>query len=216
MSIKSGVDARVDTLPRHLQAAPEWRWYHGAIFYLLIQVLTFTLGGLVSSLRGEEIKSARDFFGNAEYFKQLHQSIVAPPSAAFGPVWTLNNIGSIYSLLRVLNKPEGTRGRQEFLALQGASWVNFMVFNAAYFSLRSPLNALALTLIMLVLTTLSELVAIFRLKDSFVALGLATLLLWLIIASTAAIFQAAWNRDDFYHKGPFLQPVPALEKQQVR
>lgn len=208
---------RVNIFARKVQGVqvPRWRWYHGAIFYGLIQASTFGLAGLVSSLRGEEIKRARDLFGNPEYFKQLRQSRIAPPSAAFGPAWTINNVGSIYALLRVLNKPVSTRGRQEFLALQVASWVDFVVFNAAYFSLRSPLNALVLTLTMLVLTLLSEFVALFRLKDTAVALSLASLVIWLLIASTAAIFQAAWNKDDLYQAGPFFEPNPALEKSHV-
>jgi len=191
---------------------PRWRWYHGAIFYLMIQIMTFSLAGLVSSLKGDEIKKARDLFGNTDYFKQLHQAKITPPAWAFAPAWTLNNFGSIYGLMRVLNKPASTRGRSEYLALQGVSWVNYVVFSAAYFSLRSPLNALAVTLSMLVLTIVSEFVAIFRLKDTIVALSLATLVIWLIIASSAAIFQAAWNKDDLYGVGPFLEPVPELEK----
>jgi tryptophan-rich sensory protein len=49
-------------------------------------------------------------------------------------------------------------------------------------------------------------VAIFQLKDSKVALSLATLSLWLIVALTAATFQALWNADDFYKVGPFMKP----------
>jgi hypothetical protein len=115
--------------------------------------------------------------------------------------------------LQVLNKPQGTPGRTSFLALQGASWLNFVVFNAAYFSLRSPINAFVLTLSMFVLTILSGVVAIFQLKDTKVALSLATLTVWLMIALTAATFQAAWNRDELYHVGPFAEPVPVLEKE---
>ncbi|HEV7237139.1 MAG TPA: hypothetical protein VGN15_13205, partial [Ktedonobacteraceae bacterium] len=63
-----------------------------------------------------------------------------------------------------------------------------------------------------ILTILSGFVAIFQLKDSKVALSLATLAIWLMIALTAASFQAAWNYDDLYHVGPLTEPVPALEK----
>lgn len=191
---------------------PRWRWYHGAIFYVMMQVMTFSLAGLVSSLKRDEIKKARDLFGNRDYFNNLQQASFTPPSWAFAPAWTLNNVCTIYGLMRVLNKPTSTRGRREYLALQSASWVNYVVFNAAYFSLRSPLNALVVTLSMFVLTILSAWVAIFRLKDTFVALSLATLLTWLVIASGAAIFQAAWNKDDLYGIGPFFEPVSALEK----
>lgn len=67
---------------------------------------------------------------------------------------------------------------------------------------------------MLILTLLSGYVALFRLHDSKVALSLATLFLWLLIALTAASFQALWNHDDFYEVGPFARPLPVLVKTQ--
>ncbi len=192
---------------------PRWRWYHGVIFYVMVQVFTFGLGGLVSAINGHRGESLReDIFGNASYFNDLKQSIFAPPAWAFGPAWLINNISVIWGTWRVLNKPKDTPGRTSFLALQGASWLNFVVFNAAYFSLRSPINALVLTFSMFVLTILSGLVAIFKLKDTRVALSLATLFIWLIVALTAASFQAAWNHDDLYNVGPFAKPKQALLK----
>ncbi|SRR6266566_8196994 len=107
-----------------------------------------------------------------------------------------------------------TPGRRSYLALQAASWVDFVLFNAAYFSLRSPLNALVLTLAMFILTMVSGVVAIFQLKDTRVALSLATLFLWLIVALTAATFQAMWNADDLYKVGPFVKPREGLMKKQ--
>jgi hypothetical protein len=103
----------------------------------------------------------------------------------------INNISVLWGTWQVLNKPKETPGRRSYLALQAASWVDFVLFNAAYFSLRSPLNALVLTLAMFILTLVSGVVAIFQLKDTRVALSLATLFLWLIVALTAATFQAA-------------------------
>lgn len=194
------------------KSAPHCRWYDGAIFYVLVQIMTISLSGLVSALKGQPLKSIREAFGDVDYFRNLHQSVITPPSWAFGPAWTINNFSVIWGNLRVLNKPAGTPGRTPYLALQGASWVMYVIFSAAYFSLRSPLNALVITLSMFALTILSGFVAIFRLKDTAVALSLATLFIWLIIASTAAAFQAAWNYDDFYRRGPFVEPDPALEK----
>ncbi|HZU67493.1 MAG TPA: TspO/MBR family protein [Ktedonobacteraceae bacterium] len=195
--------------------ASDWRWYHGIIFYIIIQSITFGLSGLVSAIRGSSGKSLReDFFGNPSYFNDLNQSIFAPPSWVFAPAWTINNIAVIWGNLRVLNRPEKTSGRDTFLVLQAASWLNYVVFNAAYFSLRSPINAFILTLSMFLLTIASGFVAIFRLKDSRAALSLATLFTWLIIALTAATFQALWNHDDFYDAGPFVAPNPALLKKQ--
>ncbi len=189
----------------------QWRWYHGVVFYAVVQVLTFDLSGLVSTIKGPTGKGLREnIFGNPAYFNELKQSIFAPPSWVFGPAWLVNNISVIWGTWRVLNRPKNTPGRSSFLALQGASWLNFVTFSAAYFSLRSPINALVLTFMMFVLTILSGLVAIFKLKDTIVALSLATLFIWLMIALTAASFQAAWNYDDLYRVGPFVKPNRAL------
>ncbi|MGZ3617751.1 MAG: tryptophan-rich sensory protein, partial [Ktedonobacteraceae bacterium] len=171
------------------------------------------LSGLVSTIKGPAGKDLREnIFGNPAYFNELKQSIFAPPSWVFGPAWLVNNISVIWGTWRVLNKPRDTPGRSAFLALQGASWLNFVTFSAAYFSLRSPINALVLTFMMFVLTILSGFVAIFKLKDTAVALSLATLFIWLMIALTAASFQAAWNYDDLYRAGPFVEPEGSLLK----
>ncbi len=215
MSVTSSEQVIVNKNHAKEDTGPDWHWYHGVVFYIMVQIMTFALAGLVSSIRGEEIKKFRDLFGDVDYFKKLHQSVITPPSWFFAPAWTVNNIFSIYGMLRVLRKPASMQGRNEYLVLQSASWVNYIIFNAAYFSLRSPLNALVLTLSMFVLTILSAWVALFRLKDTVVALSLTTLVLWLFVASTAAIFQASWNKDELYGIGPFFKPIPALERQQV-
>jgi hypothetical protein len=72
-----------------------------------------------------------------------------------------------------------------------------------------------LTLVMFLLTIASGIVALFQLKDSKVALSLATLFVWLLVALTAATFQALWNKDDFYQVGPFVKPTPGLVKKEA-
>jgi tryptophan-rich sensory protein len=189
-----------------------WRWYHGVLFYVIVQILTFGLSGLVNLARGRKIRSVGELLGDVAYFEELRQAVVAPPAWVFGPAWTINNLSVIWGTLRVLNRPEGSAGRRTYLALQAASWLDYVIFSAAYFGLRSPINALGLTLAMLGLTIASGLVALLRLRDSLVALSLATLFVWLLIASTAAIFQALWNHDAFYDRGPFTEPIAALLK----
>jgi len=156
----------------------------------------------------------RDLFGDVGYFQSLKQVSITPPAWVFGPTWTINNMSTIWGAIRVLNKPPQTPGREEYLALQACSWLNYIIFSAAYFSLRSPINAFLLSLSMLILTILSGLVALLRLHDSVVALSLATLFLWLLVALTAASFQAAWNHDEFYHVGPLAKLIPKLVKPQ--
>src|SRR5512135_3658710 len=205
--------SEVEPIERVSVVRPRWRWYHAVVFYGVIQILTFGLSGLVSLARGNKGQSLREAtFGDVSYFERLKQVKITPPSWAFGPAWLVNNIAVLWGTWQVLNKPEQTPGRTTYLALQGASWIDFVLFNAAYFSLRSPLNALALTFVMFLLTIASGVVAIFRLKDTKVALSLATLFLWLIVALTAATFQALWNKDDFYQVGPFVQPSAGLVK----
>lgn len=193
-----------------------WRWYHGVIFFIIVQVTSYLLSGLVSKVRGNRDGLKETFFGDIPYFKRLKQSIFAPPSWAFGPVWTINNIFEAWGMLLALNKPKGTPGKRLYLTLQGVTWLDFVMFNVGYFSLRSPINALVLTFTFFVLTVASLFVAIFRLKDSRVALSLATTIVWLVIALTAALFQAAWNRDDLYKVGPFVKPSRRLLKKRPR
>jgi len=59
---------------------------------------------------------------------------------------------------------------------------------------------------MFVLTILSGLVALFRLRDSRATLSLATLFVWLLLALGVATCQALWNADEFYQLGPFARP----------
>ena len=184
-------------------APPRWRWYHAVTFYVVVQILTFGLSGLVSLARGNRGQSLREAaFGDVSYFERLKQVKITPPSWAFGPAWLVNNVSVLWGTWQVLNKSQQTPGRTAYLALQGVSWVDFVLFNAAYFSLRSPLNALVLTFVMFLLTIVSGLVA----------LSLATLFIWLIVALTAALFQALWNKDDFYQVGPFVEPRARLVK----
>jgi tryptophan-rich sensory protein len=212
--------------PIHTQPGPaghsadgqpqRWRWYHGIAFYVIMQAMTFGLAGLVSGALGKQAERAGEtIFSDVPYFKSLRQAKIAPPSWVFGPAWTINNASVIYGLLRTLNMARDTPGRKTYLALQAASWLDYALFSAAYFSLRSPINALALSMGMLGLTIASACVAFFKLKDTRVALSLATLCIWLIIACSAAIAQAAWNHDELYNVGPFLEPRPALVKKSV-
>ena len=206
--------SRVQPTEQATVTLSRWHWYHAAAFYAVVQILTFGLSGLVSLARGNKAQSLREAtFGDVSYFERLKQVKITPPSWAFGPAWLVNNVLVIWGIWQVLNKPQQTPGRTAYLTLQGVSWVDFVLFNAAYFSLRSPLNALVLTFVMFLLTIVSGLVALFQLKDTKVALSLATLFIWLIVALTAALFQALWNKDDFYQVGPFVQPRAGLVKE---
>ncbi len=203
----------VNSIKRKVEPQPRFHWYQGVIFYFVVQGLTFGLSGLISAIQSNRGQTLReDIFGNVDYFRNLKQGITTPPSWVFGPAWTINNILSIWGNLQALNKSRDTPGRDTFLTLQALSWIDYILFNAAYFSLRSPINAFILTITMFLLTSASGAVALFQMKDTKIALSLSTLFIWLIIASSAATTQMLWNHDAFYHAGPFTSPLAALEK----
>jgi tryptophan-rich sensory protein len=198
------------------KSAKQWRWYHVAMFYVGIQALSFALGKIAQRNGGQNNpKLGESIIGNIDnnaFYNRLKQPIFAPPDWVFAPVWTINNALCLWGLLRVLNMPKGTPGRDSFLALQAAVWFCFATFNAVYFGLRSPINGAISTKLGLVGTIASMYVAVRKLKDTRTALSQSTILPWLILASATATTVAAWNNDDFYNTAPFVEAAPGWVK----
>ncbi|HVW86318.1 MAG TPA: tryptophan-rich sensory protein, partial [Bryobacteraceae bacterium] len=147
-----------------------YRWWHGAAFYAGIQVASFALKTAARALANpaEPDSSAAD----RQFYRSERLPVFAPPGAAFPIAWSINSISSIAGGLHVLNLPAGTEGREEFLKFQGAAWALFSTFNAAYFGLRSPLNAAAVTLLYSAVTAASLDIAWRRMRDPAAALSL--------------------------------------------
>jgi tryptophan-rich sensory protein len=195
------------------QTTQRWRWYHGLAFYLIAQVLTFGLQGLVTFARANGKKTFREALKfDRDFYTGQKQPKFAPPPWLFGPAWTVNNLSVIYGNLRVMNMPETTEGRDAYLKLQALSWLDYLIFTPSCFGLRSNVNGAVVTISMFGLTIASLFVSIFKLKDSRVALSLATLFIWLTLASALAATITLWNRDELYNVGPFVEPSPALTK----
>jgi tryptophan-rich sensory protein len=193
--------------------ARRWRWYHGLAFYVMAQIVTFGLQGLVTFARangrktlGESLKFDREFYTGQK------QPKFAPPPWLFGPAWTINNLSVIYGNLRVLNMLETAPGRDAYLKLQALSWLDYLVFTSACFGLRSNINGAVVTISMFGLTIASLFVSFFKLKDTRVALSLATLLIWLCLASALSATIVLWNGDELYGVGPLAEPNRALVK----
>lgn len=201
---------------KELGSSGKWRWYHGLLFFGVIQAFEFGLGKLAQMVLGRnQPKVGASVVGNAandQFYNSLKQPTFAPPDWSFAPVWTLNNALCIWGLLRVLNMPQEKPGRTPFLALQALVWFCFTTFNAAYFGMRSPVNGAILTDIGLGGTLASIYVALAQLKDERVALSQSTVLPWLLLAGPTATTIAAWNRDDFYNAGPFVEAAPQWVK----
>lgn len=189
----------------------QYRWYHGALFFVGITLVERGLEALVKKVPATPNARKDD----RDYYKDQHQAVFAPPGIAFPIAWGINDIATIWGNLRVLNKPAGTPGRQEYLGLQAASWGVYSLFTALHFGLRSPINALVLTTAHAGLNIASEVVAINKLKDQKVAVSLAPVLCWLAVALPTAITSALWNRDRFYKTGPMVTPSSRWLKQRA-
>lgn len=191
--------------------AKRWRWYHGALLFAGVNLGGGIISSLVKSSRGNKHISTREALTSSEdnknYYLQLKQPIFSPPSFVFGPVWALNNALVVWGILQVLNKPVGTPGRERYLALQAASFADFTLFNAAFFGLRSPINAAVMTAVYLALTVESGRFSLTDLKDEKVAISLGTLLSWLLLAVPTSAAIAIWNRDGFYKTEAFIEPT---------
>ena len=151
---------------------------------------------------GGKVSRKRD----RQFYSSERLPVFAPPSAAYPIAWTINSVCAIAGGLYVLNLRPETEGRSEFLRLQGAAWALFTTFDAAYFGLRSPINAAGITILYSAATVASFDVAARRLRDPLAAVSLAPTLAWLVLANPVGITQALWNRDAFWKAGPFLKP----------
>ena len=193
-----------------------WRWYHGVLLFGVVNLAGGILSSIVKKSGGNSgvspIEALTSSDDNKNYYLNLRQPVFSPPSAVFPIVWAVNNALVILGILRVLSKPRDTPGRARYLTLQAASLTDFVVFNAAFFGLRSPVNAALLTAVYLGLTLESGRVALVELKDEKVALSLATLLPWLLLAMPTSAAIALWNQDEFYSLEPAIKPASEWEK----
>ena len=164
-----------------------------------MQVAAFALKRAAA---GGNVSRKRD----RKFYRNELLPVFAPPGAAFPVAWTINSICAIAGGLHVLNMPRETEGRSEFLRLQSAAWALYVTFEAAYFGLRSPINAAGVTILYSGATVASFAVAARRLRHPLAAASLAPTLAWLALANPVGITQALWNRDAFWKVGPFMNP----------
>jgi len=190
-------------------------WWHGVLFFAAVQGAAFGVQRAVA-LHAKR-RPAGDDGGDAdrEYYRSSRLPIFAPPPAAFPIAWTINTACAIAGDIRVLNLPEGAPGKAEYLRRQAGAWFVYVLFNAGYFALRSPLNAAVLTAAYTAFTLGSVDVAARTLRDQRVVASLVPTVLWLAVANPLAVLQAAWNEDDFWKVGPLFEPPPNLLKRRA-
>lgn len=157
----------------------QYRWWHGLAFGIA--------ANLISALNTGRRADDR------QYYEGLRQAPFAPPGWVFGPAWAINNISVLWGNLRLLNLPEATPHRRTILGLQGASWAIYSSFSYVYFNKRSPILACTWTSGMYLLTIISILLT--SKIDRKIALSLATLFVWLSLATPVAAYQMIYNPD---------------------
>lgn len=189
-------------------AEHKYRWWHGLLFYAGVQATSLLLNKIARSSRNGDT-STKD---QEQLYREERLPVFAPPTVAFPIAWTINSVSAIAGGLYVLNLPRNTDGRARFLQLQAGAWALYSMFQAAYFGLRSPINAELVTVMYSAVTCASAQVAVSKMKSPKVALSLAPTLAWLALANPVGITVAAWNHDPFWKLGPFIEPKPRWVK----
>ncbi len=189
-----------------MKANRTFKWWDGVLFFAGVQIAQW---GLRAAVRGSrKTPSSR---ADRSFYRRQKQPIFAPPGIAFPTAWTINSVYSIAGAIHVLNSTGHHKARRSFLRWQGVAWALFAVFNTAYFELRSPINAAAVTF-GYSLATAASLRAALRMGDRRAALSLLPTVLWLTLANPLALATAAWNRDDFWHTRAIARPPRWLLK----
>lgn len=181
----------------------KYQAYHGVLLWLGMQGLSFGSTWLVKRARQKQTPGSRqeNTKQDREYYQTLKRPAFAPPGWVFGPVWFLNTILEVASIIHVANQKPGTY-RRTYLGVKSASVGIYSIFNAINFGLKSTLGSALLTVGDL-FVNLGSLGLALKNKDSRAAWSHLPLIPWLSLASVLAVCIAAWNRD------PFLE-LPAV------
>lgn len=178
------------------------KWWQSALF----------LGGVTVL---ERLSTGKRASQNAKnLYERQNQPAWAPPAGVFGPAWGVNSLALTWAGQRLLNAPERLPNRNALLGLQAAHWLIYTTFGNVYFRQKSPLLAAAWTVADAAVAGTSY--ALARKADPKLAKAYLPLLAWTGFASTLAVYQALYNRDELLDTA---QPLPlegvgeALRKQ---
>jgi tryptophan-rich sensory protein len=160
------------------------RWWHALLFWLVLNLYgLFERGG--------------------EPFPGYRPSPLQPPSWAFPAVWLSMGLVHLWGGVRLLTAPRRILWRQELMGLQGATWLLYASFGAAYFTLGSPILAAVWTVAFFILTVFS-ITLVWR-DDQVIALSWMPLLLWTGFASIVGLHGALLNPDPLFGTPAYLR-----------
>ena len=109
--------------------ARRYKWWHGVAFYAGVQVVQLVFRAAANSVAKRRMGEADG--ADRWYYEREKLPVFAPPGVAFPIAWGINSVSSIAGGLHVLNLPEETKGRAEFLRWQAAAWLLFALFDPA-------------------------------------------------------------------------------------
>jgi translocator protein len=157
--------------------------WHGVVFFIAMHILS------------------APWLQTPAYLDAQVKAPFAPPDWAFAPIWFINTVLMTWAGMLLLRKPENAQNRSGLITMQVVSWICFITFGWFYFGLHSPMLGAAITITMLIVNAISVTKG-FALDKRF-SYALMPLLVWLVLASAVAVYQALHNPDE-------LLGLPAL------
>jgi translocator protein len=154
-----------------------FRWWHAALFWLLVNLPGFAIGWREDLFPGFESPPWR------------------PPGFLFPFIWFFINVCTLWAGLRILND-KALRRRPRHIALQALFWLDFVLFPYFFFGLSSPIIGGLLTQVIF-LVALAEVVMLWR-DDRNASYLMLPLMAWGAFAGLyASTWQALYNPDPF-------------------
>lgn len=153
------------------------RWWHALLFWLALNAYGF-------------------FERGGEPYPGYRPSPLQPPGWVFPAVWLSMSLVHLWGGVRLLNRGGAIAQRRALVGAQAATWALYATFNAAYFTLGSPILAAAWTVAFFILTAWS--IALVRRDDRAIALSWVPLLLWTGFASVVGLHGALLNHDPLF------------------
>ncbi len=162
------------------------RWYHGVLFFLVMNLLS---GGWLAT---------------RPYLDSVGRPPFMPPDAAFAPIWVALQILMVIAGFQLVQ----SKSLSPSLFWSYASlWAFFSMFSWFYFGLHSPILGFLTTVGMFVANALNLYFG-FKARQTWYALLLTPLMVWLVLACFIAGWQFLYTPDEFFQLAPLCHRAP--------
>lgn len=171
------------SLPLANQNAVPFKWWHAAIFWLLINAPGFGFGW------------------REELFPGFLSPPLRPPGYLFPAIWFAINVCTLWAGLRILNNASLNR-RPLHIGLQALFWLAFALFPYFFFGRSSPIIGGVLTMLIFIIA-LVEVTSLWH-DDRKASILMIPLCAW---GAFAGLYVSTWQI--LYNPDPYLG-LPAL------